>query len=88
MVAPLLRDERSPTGITACLENGGTIENAQAIAAHESPRTMRLYDRRDKKITRNIVKNIDLRFTGLLRYVRFNSSGISGGNSRAEGYVG
>jgi hypothetical protein len=26
------------TGITAYLENGGTIENAQAIAAHESPR--------------------------------------------------
>ena len=25
------------TGITAYLENGGTIENAQAIAAHESP---------------------------------------------------
>jgi len=27
------------TGITAYLENGGTIENAQAIAAHESPST-------------------------------------------------
>lgn len=34
------------TGITAYLENGGTIENAQAIAAHESPRTTKLYDRR------------------------------------------
>jgi site-specific recombinase XerD len=33
------------TGITAYLENGGTIENAQAIAAHESPRTTKLYDR-------------------------------------------
>ncbi len=33
------------TGITAYLENGGTIENAQAIAAHESPRTTELYDR-------------------------------------------
>ena len=32
------------TGITAYLENGGTIENAQAIAAHESPRTTKLYD--------------------------------------------
>jgi hypothetical protein len=32
-------------GITAYLENGGTIENAQAIAAHESPRTTKLYDR-------------------------------------------
>jgi hypothetical protein len=33
------------TGITAYLENGGTIENAQAIAGHESPRTTKLYDR-------------------------------------------
>jgi integrase len=33
------------TGITAYLENGGTIENAQALAAHESPRTTKLYDR-------------------------------------------
>jgi integrase len=37
------------TGITAYLNNGGTIENAQAIAAHESPRTkaVRPYERRD-----------------------------------------
>jgi integrase/recombinase XerD len=33
------------TGITTYLENGGTIEKAQAIAAHESPRTTKLYDR-------------------------------------------
>ena len=33
------------TGIAAYLDNGGTIENAQAIAAHESPRTTKLYDR-------------------------------------------
>jgi integrase len=33
------------TGITAYLENGGTIDKAQAIAAHESPRTTKLYDR-------------------------------------------
>ena len=25
--------------------NGGTLERAQAIAAHESPRTTKLYDR-------------------------------------------
>src|SRR5690349_2881121 len=29
------------TGITAYLEAGGTLENAQAMAAHESPRTTR-----------------------------------------------
>jgi site-specific recombinase XerD len=33
------------TGITAYLENGGTVEGAQSIAAHESPRTTKLYDR-------------------------------------------
>src|SRR5262249_10828445 len=33
------------TGITCYLENGGTIEKAQQIAAHESPRTTKLYDR-------------------------------------------
>jgi len=39
------------TGITAYLENDGTIENAQAIAAHESPRTTKLYDRTGDEIT-------------------------------------
>ena len=46
------------TGITAYLENGGTIENAQAIAAHESPRTTKLYDRTDDEITLNEVERI------------------------------
>jgi site-specific recombinase XerD len=32
------------TGITAYLDNGGSLENAQAMAAHESPRTTKLYD--------------------------------------------
>jgi hypothetical protein len=36
---------------TAYLENGGTIENAQLIAAHESPRTTKLYDRTGDEIT-------------------------------------
>jgi integrase len=33
------------TAITAYLENGGTIEHAQQIANHESPKTTKLYDR-------------------------------------------
>jgi hypothetical protein len=33
------------TGMTTNLENGGTLEHAQQIAAHESPRTTKLYDR-------------------------------------------
>jgi integrase len=39
------------TGITAYLEAGGTLENAQAMAAHESPRTTKLYDSTGDEIT-------------------------------------
>ena len=46
------------TGITAYLENGGAIENAQAIAAHESPRTTKLYDRTGDQITLDEVERI------------------------------
>ena len=46
------------TGITAYLDNGGTIENAQAIAAHESPRTTKLYDRTSDAITLDEVERI------------------------------
>ena len=33
------------------LENGGTIEHAQQIANHESPKTTKLYDRTSDQIT-------------------------------------
>ena len=46
------------TGITAYLKNGGTIENAQAIAAHESPRTTKLYDRTSDEISLDEVERI------------------------------
>jgi site-specific recombinase XerD len=49
------------TGITAYLEAGGTLENAQAMAAHESPRTTKLlrpYGGRDH--ARRGGTNIDL----------------------------
>lgn len=46
------------TGITAYLSNGGTIEKAQAIAAHESPRTTKLYDRTQDEITLDEVERI------------------------------
>lgn len=46
------------TGITAYLENGGTVENAQAIAAHESPRTTKLYDRRSDRISLDEIERI------------------------------
>jgi hypothetical protein len=31
--------------VTVYLENGGRLEHAQQMAAHESPRTTKLYDR-------------------------------------------
>lgn len=46
------------TGITAYLENGGTIEHAQAIAAHESPRTTKLYDRTSDTISLDEIERI------------------------------
>ena len=46
------------TGITAYLENGGTIENAQSIANHESPKTTKLYDRTNDQITLDEVERI------------------------------
>lgn len=46
------------TGITVYLENHGTIENAQAIAAHESPRTTKLYDRTSNEITLDEIQRI------------------------------
>ena len=39
------------TGITAYLKNGGTLENAAAMANHASTRTTQLYDRRREEMT-------------------------------------
>lgn len=46
------------TGITAYLKNGGTLEMAQHIANHESPRTTKLYDRRREEISLDEVERI------------------------------
>lgn len=46
------------TGITAYLEAGGTIEKAQQIAAHESPKTTKLYDRTNDQITLDEIERI------------------------------
>jgi site-specific recombinase XerD len=48
------------TGITAYLEAGGTLENAQAMAAHESPKTTKLYDRTGDEITLDEVERITI----------------------------
>ena len=48
------------TGITAFLENGGTIERAQQIAAHESPKTTKLYDRTADQISLDEIDRISI----------------------------
>ncbi len=48
------------TGITNYLNNKGTLENAQALAAHESPRTTKLYDRSSDQITLDEVEKIQI----------------------------
>jgi len=48
------------TGITAYLRNGGTLETAQQIAAHESPRTTKLYDRRGDELTWGEIERIGI----------------------------
>ena len=46
------------TGITQYLKNGGRREIAQQMAAHESPRTTALYDRRDDEVAVDEVERI------------------------------
>ncbi len=46
------------TGITAYLKNGGTLEHAQTIANHSSPRTTKLYDRRSDEISLDEIEKI------------------------------
>ena len=48
------------TGITAYLENGGTLEHAQQIAAHESPTTTKLYDRTNDQLTLDEIERIQI----------------------------
>jgi integrase/recombinase XerD len=48
------------TGITAYLKNKGTLETAQFIANHESPRTTKLYDRRQDEISLDEVEKISI----------------------------
>ena len=48
------------TGITAYLLNGGTLERAQRIAAHESPRTTKLYDRTADEVTIEDIEKIGI----------------------------
>lgn len=46
------------TGITAYLQNGGTLERAAAIANHASTRTTQLYDRGSNEVSLNEIERI------------------------------
>lgn len=48
------------TGITNYLEHKGTLEKAQQMASHASPRTTKLYDRTSDQVTLDEVEKITL----------------------------
>src|SRR5208282_5598591 len=48
------------SAITDLLTQGVPLEDVQHLAGHAEPRTTGLYDRRQKKVTRNIVERISI----------------------------
>jgi site-specific recombinase XerD len=46
--------------ITNLLQQGVPLEDCQYLAGHADPRTTRLYDRRQKKVNRNLVERITI----------------------------
>src|SRR5215210_1934708 len=70
MVKRRLKDARLPsrisphsfrvTTITDLLLQGIPLEDVQHLAGHADPRTTRLYDRRQKRVTRNVVERISI----------------------------
>ena len=60
IMAPIGNHTFRATGITAYLANGGALEHAQSMAAHESPRTTKLYDRTKERLTQDEVERIRL----------------------------
>lgn len=60
-----LPDQLSPhslrvTTVTDLLSQGVSLEDVQYLAGHADPRTTRLYDRRHRQVTRNIVERISI----------------------------
>src|SRR5262249_7783406 len=64
--APVCCHSFGATGITVYLENNGTLETAQKIAAHESPRTTKLYDRTDDQLTLDEIEKISVTYARML----------------------
>jgi site-specific recombinase XerD len=46
--------------VTDLLQQGVPLGEVQYLAGHADPRTTRLYDRRQKRVTRNIVERISI----------------------------
>jgi hypothetical protein len=61
-VAIIITGIVAPTinGTVGYLGNGGALEHAQSMAAHESPRTTKLYDRTQERLTQDEVERIRL----------------------------
>jgi integrase len=60
ITAPIGNHIFRATGITAYLANGGALEHAQEMAAHESPRITKLYDRTRERLAQDEVETITL----------------------------
>jgi len=70
MIKRRLRDAELPTHlsphsfrvatVTDLLTQGVALEDVQYLAGHADPRTTRLYDRRQKQVTRNTVERISI----------------------------
>ena len=70
MVRRRMRDAGLPSRLTAhsfrvatitdLLSQGVPLEDVQNLAGHADPRTTRLYDRRRRRVTRNIVERISI----------------------------
>jgi site-specific recombinase XerD len=50
--------------VTDLLEQNVPLEDVQYLAGHADPRTTRIYDRRRRKVTRNIVERISIKGLG------------------------
>jgi integrase/recombinase XerD len=46
--------------ITDLLNQGVPLSDVQYLAGHADPRTTRLYDRRQQRVTRNVVERISI----------------------------
>jgi integrase len=77
--APIGNHSFRATGITAYLANGGTPEHAQSMAAHESPRTTKLYDRTKERLTQDEIERIVGAEFRCELAIRFHSSSRCGG---------